>query len=177
MLAARYYTEEAKKEKSMYQAGTTLKLNFGSYFHYGIADGNGNVIHNSKKRGMVTSEPEADFAEGEVIQVSDITSDNPNLAVMMAERYLGMPYNLIKSNCEHFVRLAHGLEIESTQIQQYLLIVLGAGAAIKSDDVFVKSIGGAVVLASLLTPSEECPFKNATIAGLIAAGLVVFARN
>lgn len=34
----------------MYAAGTVLKLDFGTFHHYGIADGLGSVIHNSKKR-------------------------------------------------------------------------------------------------------------------------------
>lgn len=159
----------------MYPAGTTLKLDFGTFFHYGIADGLGSVIHNSKKHFKVTCEPYAEFAEGKDIIVSDITSENPAVAVINAQRYLGMPYSLIKSNCEHFARMCHGLEIESTQIQQYLLAALGAGAALKSDNSLVQAAGGAVALASLITPTEESPFKNASIAALIAVGLVALA--
>lgn len=152
-------------------------LDFGSYTHYGIADGNGNVIHNSKKRLMVTSEPEASFADGKNIKVSSITSEDPESAVVMSMRYIGMPYHLIKSNCEHFARLAHGLEVESTQIQQYFLAALGAGVVLKSDNIILQSAGGAVALASLLTPTEKSPFKNAAIAGFIAAGLVALASS
>ncbi len=160
----------------MYLAGTTLKLDFGTFFHYGIADGKGNVIHNSKKRLMVTRESEEEFAEGKEIQISSITSDKPESAVAKAERYIGMPYNLIKNNCEHFARLSHSIEIESTQIQQYLLAALGAGAVLKGDNVIIKSAGGAIALASLLTPTEESPFKNAAIAALVTIGIVALAR-
>jgi len=156
----------------MYPAGTVLKLDFGMFFHYGVADGLGEVIHNSKKRLKVTKESYADFAEGKEIIISSITSNNPTQAAINAQRYIGMPYNLIKSNCEHFARLCHGLEVESTQIQQYLLVALGAGAAIKSNNSIVQAAGGAAALATLLTPTEESPFKNAVIAGLIAAGVV-----
>ena len=156
----------------MYNAGTTLKLDLGTYFHYGIADGIGGVIHNSKKWLKVVSESETDFAEGDEILISDITSDNPAMAVIRAQRYLGMPYHLIESNCEHFARVCHGLEAESTQLQQYLLAALGAGIAIKSDNTVIKAIGSAVALASLLTPTEKSPFKNAAIASLIAVGIV-----
>ena len=159
----------------MYPAGTVLKLDFGSFYHYGIVDGLGSVIHNSKKHFKVTQESYEAFAEGKEIIVSDITSDNPAQAAVSAKRYLGMPYNLIKSNCEHFARLCHGLEVESTQIQQYLLAALGAGAALKSDNAVIKAAGGAVAIASLLTPTEESPFKNATIAALVAAGIVALA--
>jgi len=161
----------------MYPAGTVLKLNFGAYYHYGIADGIGGVIHNSKKYLKVTRESYEEFSEGKKIIVSDITSEAPDQAVIRAERYIGMPYNLIRSNCEHFARLCHGLEVESTQIQQYLLAALGAGVALKSDNTVVKAAGGAVALASLLTPTEKSPFKNAAIAGLIAVGLTALAKT
>ena len=159
----------------MYPAGTVLKLDFGTFFHYGVADGLGMVIHNSKKHLKVMQESYEDFAEGKEIIGSDITSENPAQAAIKAQRYLGMPYNLIQSNCEHFARLCHGLEIESTQIQQYLLVALGAGAAIKSNNVIVQAAGGAVAVASLLTPTEQSPFKNAAIAALITVGLVALA--
>lgn len=152
-------------------------LDFGTYTHYGIADGNGSVIHNSKKRLMVTSEPEASFADGKSIKVSSITSEDPESAVVKALRYIGMPYQLINSNCEHFARLSHGLEVESTQIQQYFLAALGAGFALKSDNSTLQFAGGVVALASLLTPAEKSPFKNAAIAGIIAVGLVVLAKQ
>ena len=93
----------------------------------------------------------------------------------MAGRYLGMPYNLFRSNCEHFVRLVHGLEAKSTQIQQYLLAALGAGAAINSDNTVIKATGSVVTIASLLTPTEISPFKTAGIAALITAGVVALA--
>jgi len=159
----------------MYPAGTVLKLDFGTFFHYGIADGLGEVIHNSKKHFKVTKESYAHFAEGKKIIVSDITSKNPAQAAINAQRYIGMPYNLIKSNCEHFARLCHGLEVESTQIQQYLLAALGAGVALKSNNSVVQAAGGAVALATLLTPTEQSPFKNAAVASLIAAGVVALA--
>jgi len=160
----------------MHPAGTVLKLDFGTFFHYGVADGFGKVIHNSKKHLKVTHESYDDFSEGKEIIISDITSKNPAQAAINAQRYIGMPYSLIKSNCEHFVRLCHGLEIESTQIQQYFLAALGAGAALKSDNTIIKVAGSAVAIASLLTPTEESPFKNATIAALVAVGIVALSR-
>ena len=159
----------------MYPAGTVLKLDFGSFFHYGLADGAGKVIHNSKVRLKVTLESYQEFADGKEIIVSDITSAEPSRSVTIAMRYIGMPYNLLSSNCEQFVRLCHGLEIESTQVQQYLLAAFGAGIALKSDNPYVKASGSAIALASYLTPTEESPFKNAGIATLIAVGLVALA--
>jgi hypothetical protein len=161
----------------MYQPGTVLKLDFGTFHHYGIADGAGYVVHNSKKRLMVTRESYDEFADGRKILVSEITSANPSFAAIIAQRYIGMPYNLVKSNCEHFARLCHGLEKESTQIQQYLLAALGAGMAVKSDNSVIQTVGGTVALASLLTPSEESPFQNALIASLVVAGVMLLASK
>ena len=69
-----------------------------------------------------------------------------------------MPYNLMKNNCEHFVRLAHGLKKESTQIQQYSIAALGV--VLKSNNAFIQSVAGAATIASLLTLCEKTPFKN-----------------
>ncbi len=163
----------------MYTAGTTLKVNLGSYFHYGIADGLGGVIHNSKLHLQVKWSSYADFAEGRIqdISVSNITSESPSQAVIKANHYIGMPYNLIYSNCEHFVRLCHGLEAESTQIQKCALIAVGGGCAIKSDDPTIKLVGAAVAVVSLLTPLEESPIKNAMIVALLVGGLAALATR
>ena len=50
----------------MYAKGTTLLLDFGTFNHYGIADGCGGVIHNSKKYFMVTHESEADLQKEKI---------------------------------------------------------------------------------------------------------------
>jgi len=161
----------------MYKAGTTLRLDFGTYFHYGISDGKGSVIHNSKKYLKVTKESEEKFAEGKNIQLSDISSQDPDGAVVRAKQYLEMPYNLISNNCEHFVRLAHGLEVESTQIKQYLVATLGVGVAIKSENHYVQAAGSAIALSTLLTPIEENPLKNAAIATTLTLAIVALAKE
>lgn len=86
----------------MYSAGATLKLNFGTFFHYGIADGQGNVIHNSKKKLQVAIDSYNDFADGKEIEVSEISSTDPTSAATIAISYIGLPHNLVDSNCEHF---------------------------------------------------------------------------
>ena len=158
----------------MYAKGTTLILDFGTFNHYGISDGSGGVIHNSKKYHMVTHESEADFADGKDIIVSDITSNNPLYALDKAKRYIGMSYDLLQSNREHFVRLCHGLEVESTQIQKYFLVSVATGLAIKSNNLIIKTASAAASLAALFTSKEKSPFKNASIAALVAAGVVIF---
>ncbi len=153
----------------MYALGTTLRINFGGFYHYGIADGTGGVIHNSKKKGKVTHEYEDEFSGGYPIETSEVTSENPSRAVEIAKRCLNLPYNLFSSNCEHFVRLVHGLDVESPQVQRYLLFALGTGIAIKSDNSMLKIIGSTVALTSLLTPAEKSPLRNVAIAVLLAS--------
>lgn len=160
----------------MHLAGTTLKINYGLYNHYGIADGLGNVIHNSKKHLKVVKETVDEFSEGKEMLVSNITNDNPERAVTTALRYLGLPYNLINSNCEHFVRLAHGLQKESTQIQQYLIFALGAGVALKSKNTDIQLLAGSVALTSVLTPNEERPYENIAVGLTIAAGIILLSK-
>ena len=160
----------------MYLAGTTLKIDYGLYGHYGIADGLGCVIHNSKKHAKVVKETIEEFADGREILSSSITSENPAQAVIIASRYLEMPYNLITENCEHFARLSHGLEKESTQMQQYFIFALGAGIATKSKNKDIKLLAGSVALASLLTPNEESPFQNIGVTLAIAAGLIILSK-
>lgn len=155
----------------MYTQGATLKLDFGTFYHYGIADGKGGVIHNSKKHMMVRHESEEVFAEGKQILISDITNNNPMFALEKAKRYIGMPYNLIKSNCEHFVRLCHGLEIESKQIQKYLLFSVTASIACKSSNPLIKITSGAASIAALFTSREENPVSNMVVAAMIATGV------
>lgn len=161
----------------MYLAGTTLRIDCGTYNHYGIADGLGNVIHNSKKHFKVVKETIKEFAEGKEILESNITSNNPERAAIIASRYLDMSYNLFTSNCEHFVRLTHGLKKESMQIQQYLLCALGAGIVIKSDNKDVQMLAGGIVLSILLTPSEKNPFKNISTAIMIIIGIILLSKH
>ncbi|SEH04591.1 lecithin retinol acyltransferase family protein [Candidatus Venteria ishoeyi] len=165
------------KRQNRYPPGTILKIKFGIYFHYGIADGEGNVIHNSKKRMQVTCETESAFAEGRTIQVSHISSENPEKAVIKAKQYIGMPYKILKNNCEHFVRLAHGLESESPQIQYWIISAFAAAITIKSDNTLIQLTSGAVVAASLLTPVEQSPLRNAVIAGLAAFGIGILLKT
>ena len=156
----------------MHAQGTTLKLDFGTFYHFGIADGVGGVIHNSKKRMMVTHESETDFSEGKEVIVSGIKNDNSLNAFEKAKKYIGLPYNIMNSNCEHFVRLCHGLVIESTQIQKYLLVSVMSGVAYKNNNLMIKAASSAACIAALISPREESPFKGAAIAALFAAGVV-----
>ncbi len=84
---------------------------------------------------------------------------------------------IFNSNCEHFVRFVHGLDVESPQLQRYLLVALGSVIAIKSDNSILKIIGGTVALTSLLTSAEKSPLRNVAVVALVAAGIAALVTN
>jgi hypothetical protein len=76
------------------------------------------VISNSKRRGCVVEEHISEFAEGgRVAHHPHIRGALHGHAVVhRARSRLGHTWDLITSNCEHFVRWAHGLPEESPQL-------------------------------------------------------------
>lgn len=76
------------------------------------------VISNSKRRGCVVEEHISEFAEGRrVAHHPHIRGDLHGLTVVQRARSrLGHAWDLIGSNCEHFVRWAHGLPEVSPQL-------------------------------------------------------------
>ena len=155
----------------MYNLGDVLSIQYTGFKHYGIYAGNGLVIQNSKKTKQVDEVSIDTFSDGKSINISNIKSINPALAVQTARKYIGLPYNLFGENCEHFVRTSCGLIKESTQVQKYLISALGIGVLLKSDNSIIKIAGGAATIATLLTPTEESPVKNAAVAICLAAGI------
>ena len=109
----------------MYNLGDVLKVQYLGFRHYGIYAGDGTVIHNSKKFKKVEEISIEDFSDGKQLSISsNIKTDNPELAVQTAKKYVGVPYQLFTENCEHFVRLSCSLVKESTQIQKYSIVAL-----------------------------------------------------
>ncbi|WP_461536593.1 lecithin retinol acyltransferase family protein [Spongorhabdus nitratireducens] len=155
-----------------YPAGTVLKIDCIAFWHFGLADGDGGVIHNSRKRGKVTRETLEDFADGRDIIVSDIMGDDPDNAVRQAKKLLGTRYRVMSENCEHFVRHVHGLNKESRQIQQYVLAAVGAGTALLTKNKILKTAALTMASASLSTPAEKKPYRRALVAAGLAAGQV-----
>lgn len=151
--------------------GTTLKICCGLYDHYGIANGKGGVIHNSKRRGKVVEETIEEFSDGHVVKISDIKGSCLIETFERAKRYIGLKYELFVENCEHFVRMANGLIKESKQIQKYLLMTAGAGVALVSKNPVLKMAGAGALIGSLATSEEDSPGGGAALGTLVGLGL------
>jgi Lecithin retinol acyltransferase len=164
-------------EITCYPVGTILKVRCLSYWHYGMADGRGGVIHNSKKRRQVQFDTLYEFSEGRAILVSSITSDEPEKAYFYAQQYLGTPYNLFNRNCEQFVRQSHGLPVECTQFQR-LFVLLFAGLLITgTENRLIKLAGVGLLVGGMIAPAEKRPYRRA-IAGarLTVGGAIVLSK-
>ncbi|MCW8327954.1 lecithin retinol acyltransferase family protein [Photobacterium sp. SDRW27] len=150
--------------------GTVLKIRCSTYWHYGISDGEGGVVHNSKKRRRVQLDTLDEFAEGREIVVSSITSDKPERAYHYACQQIGRPYNLFSQNCEQFVREAHGLPVECTQFQQCLVAFAGSYIVLKADAPVLKFAGMGLLLGAMLSPSEHRPYSRAVNSARLVVG-------
>ncbi|UXI02670.1 lecithin retinol acyltransferase family protein [Photobacterium sp. TY1-4] len=152
-----------------YPIGTVLKIRCSTYWHYGISDGAGGVIHNSKKRRQVHYDSLTEFAEGRAIVVSEITSTKPTQAYAYAAAQVGRPYNLFSQNCEQFVREAHGLSVECTQFQQCLLAFAGGYIALNARLPVLRMAGIGLLLGAVTAPSEQRPYRRAVKGAKLAA--------
>lgn len=133
--------------------GTTLRVWLGGYWHYGILVHGGRVIHNSKQHGHVIEEPIHLFSEGRPIETcGEISSHNLLLACLRARQLLGVAYSLFTRNCEHFVRVVHGLIPESPQVQKAVLAASSVALAAVTSNPRVQLAAASAAFAALLTP-------------------------
>lgn len=104
-------------------------ISWTPFYHVGlltsdIANGVPTVISNSQRNGGVAEEPMADFGDVGSIRVLGYWSDlNSEEVLQRARRYLGSKWSLTGWNCEHFVRAAHAVKVESPQLRFWLSIV------------------------------------------------------
>ncbi|MGF1717161.1 lecithin retinol acyltransferase family protein [Photobacterium chitinilyticum] len=150
--------------------GTVLKIRCSTYWHYGISDGNGCVVHNSKKRRRVQLDTLDDFSEGREIVVSTISSADPEEAYHYASQQVGRTYNLFSQNCEQFVREAHGLPAECTQFQQCLVAFAGSYIVLNAEAPVLKVAGMGLLLGALFSPTEHRPYGRAVRGARLAVG-------
>lgn len=160
-----------------FEPGTTLRVNHGLYWHFGIVGFDGHVIHNSKERGKVVSEPLPKFAGGnDVLPCEQIRSQNWLKALQRAYSAIGTPYNLWVRNCEHFVRWAHGLIAESPQIQRAILITSGLTLSTATKGNASAMITGLGIAAGALLPLKK-PIYGSLLVGVLAFLFAVSGRS
>ncbi len=111
-----------------------VSVSHGFYRHVGIIsdrliDGELAVISFSQEANGFLEERMSSFSKGRHIKNEGYLGKlNPYQAVANARRLKGLPYSLKNLNCEHFVRVVHGVKKESPQLQFWGAIAGIAGA-------------------------------------------------
>ncbi len=109
------------------QPGTVIEVDYPIFKHYAIVsdrfiDGLPTLIALSRRTGRVTEEPWTRATAKRRFEISPIAGDLPGDTVVSRARFWMQQgivrYNLLTFNCEHFVRLAHGLPVESVQVRR-----------------------------------------------------------
>ena len=112
--------------------GTIIGVRFGLIEHVGIVtdrsiDGVPAVISNSHAHRGAREEPLSSFIQGRSFRVHKALSDRPGEEVAdRARRMVGRRYDVLRFNCEHFVRIAHGLKPRSPQVYRAMAVAAGA---------------------------------------------------
>jgi hypothetical protein len=106
-------------------AGTVIRVNCGFYDHVamlgdGVINGERSVLSFAAGTHGLAEISLSAFAARRPINVDGYLSALPPGAVMQRARLKReATYSWLDFNCEHFVRYAHGLPIESPQLQQW----------------------------------------------------------
>lgn len=108
--------------------GTVVRVSHGWYDHVALLgdrriNGERSVISFSAKDGGFVEQPYSAFSLGRQVTSDGYFGGLPSAAVMQRARLKqGVPYSWIDFNCEHFVRYAHGVQIESPQVKQWVTL-------------------------------------------------------
>lgn len=91
------------------------------------------VIAFSEESGGLIEQPVSAFARGRPLTVAGYPGRlRPALVMQRARSMHERPYSLMSFNCEHFVRFAHGLPVESPQLKQWAFFGLFSAAMLFS---------------------------------------------
>ncbi len=108
--------------------GSVISIRHFLYKHFAIVsdnfiDGKPNLISLSHRSDGVLEEPWDIVIGNRPIELSCIQGkESSNIVLARARSFIGMDitYNLLSFNCEHFVRLVHGLPVKSKQVRRAL---------------------------------------------------------
>lgn len=119
--------------------GTVVKRDYGFFHHFGVTSGVNllgrcSIIANSWKTGVAEQSIE-EFADGGQIEVVGYYGVLPPLVVVeRARSRIGERYVPGFFDCDHFVRWAHGVKVESPQVRVAvvsLLVSVALGLALR----------------------------------------------
>lgn len=108
-------------------AGTVVRVSYGLYDHVALLgdrliQGERSVLAFSAKARGFTEQRFCAFADGRTVASDGFLGGLPPSSVMQRARSKqGEPYSWMDFNCEHFVRYAHGLPIESPQVRRWAI--------------------------------------------------------
>lgn len=109
-------------------AGTVVRVKHGFYDHIAMLGdhaigGERAVVSFSAQAGGFVEEPFSAFARGQVVLIEGYLGSLPSAVVMQRARMKrGRAYSLSDFNCEHFVRYAHGVPVESPQLRLWAFL-------------------------------------------------------
>lgn len=109
-------------------AGTVIRVNCGFYDHVALLSdrwigGQRGVLSFSAQSCGLVEQCVSTFAAGRHVTVDGYLGGLPPGTVMQRARLKqGQSYSWTKFNCEHFVRYAHGVPVESPQLQQWAFL-------------------------------------------------------
>lgn len=113
---------------SLLAAGTVLRVNCGIYDHVALLGdrfvrGERAILSFCAKGNGLVEETWSVFASGRDVTVDGYLGQLPPDVVMRRARSKSeQPYSWIGFNCEHFVRYAHGVVVESPQLQRWAAV-------------------------------------------------------
>lgn len=108
--------------------GTVIRVSHGWYDHVGLIGerpimGERSVMAFSAQFGGLVEQPYSAFANGHVVTIDGYLGVLPQETVMQRARLKQrQAYSWTNFNCEHFVRYAHGVPIESPQLRQWTFV-------------------------------------------------------
>lgn len=109
-------------------AGTVIRVNCGFYDHVALLgdfmiNGERGVLSFAANTQGLAEIGASAFAARRLVSVDGYLGGLPSGAVMQRARLKrGTAYSWLDFNCEHFVRYAHGVPIESPQLQQWTVL-------------------------------------------------------
>jgi hypothetical protein len=111
--------------------GTVLRVSHGLYDHVGllsdrVIQGERCVLSLSAAADGLVEEPYSAFAAGrQVFSDGYFGRLPPEVVLQRARSKAGQVYLWTVFNCEHLVRYAHGVRVESPQLQRWMLFAGG----------------------------------------------------